>query len=99
MIDLVADTAEEVVDVLIGDHRVPRVIERLRGRDMVRLDGGTQALRRTVDARVEMQSGWPATISVPRPLGALILKPSAYLADSRNRDRHLFDAACASGVH
>lgn len=32
-------------------------------------------------------------ISVPRPFGALILKAAAHTADSRDRDRHLFDAA------
>jgi hypothetical protein len=30
---------------------------------------------------------------VPRPFGAVVLKAAAHLADSRDRDRHLFDAA------
>lgn len=30
---------------------------------------------------------------MPRPLGALILKAAAYTTDSRDRERHLFDAA------
>lgn len=81
------------VDVLRADHAAPSVVERLRGRDMVAVPGGTQALRRTVNARVEIETGNHTTVSVPRPFGALHLKIAAYLADSRDRDRHLYDAA------
>ncbi|HWJ68143.1 MAG TPA: hypothetical protein VNT31_15835 [Nocardioides sp.] len=49
-VDLVASDA---VDVLVADHAAPRVRERLRGRDMVAIEGGTQALRRTINARLE----------------------------------------------
>ena len=55
-VDLVAATPD-IVDVLISDHAAPRVIERLRGRDMVRIEGGTQALRRTLNARIEISPG------------------------------------------
>ncbi|MGL4177749.1 MAG: nucleotidyl transferase AbiEii/AbiGii toxin family protein [Dermatophilaceae bacterium] len=89
-VDLVAGD-EDQVDVLIADHPAPRVIEKLR--EMVRIEGGTQALRRTVNARLAIRSGTVATISVPRPFGALILKAAAYTTDSRDRERHLFDAA------
>lgn len=93
-IDLVAGAGdEEQVDVLIADHPAPRVIEKLRGHEMIRIEGGTQALRRTVNARLEIVPGTTATISVPRPFGALILKAAAYVTDSRDKDRHLFDAA------
>ncbi len=92
-VDLVAGAADEQVDVLIADHPAPRVIEKLRGHEMVRMEGGTQALRRTVNAIIEIDPGTAATISVPRPLGALILKAAAYKTDSRDRERHLFDAA------
>lgn len=96
-VDLVAgaidEQVEEQVDVLIADHPAPRVIETLRGHEMVRIEGGTQALRRTVNARLQILPGRTATISVPRPFGALILKAAAYTTDSRDRDRHLFDAA------
>lgn len=72
-VDLVAGTAEdEIVDVLISDHPAPKVIERLRGREMVRIEGGTQALRRTINARLEIEPGTITTVSVPRPFGALI---------------------------
>lgn len=91
-VDLVAG-ADEVVDVLLADHPAPKVVETLRGRDMVRIEGGTQALKRTYNARLEIQPGAVTTVSVPRPFGALILKSAAYTADSRDRDRHLYDAA------
>lgn len=92
-VDLVTSDEEEHVDVLIADHPAPKVVGRLRGRDMVRIEGGTQALRRTINARLELEPGVVAMFSVPRPFGALILKAAAYTTDSRDRDRHLYDAA------
>ncbi|MGL5853209.1 MAG: hypothetical protein ACRCZD_20705 [Phycicoccus sp.] len=65
-VDLVAGD-EDQVDVLIADHPAPRVIEKLRGHEMIRIKGGTQALRRTVNARLEIECGTVATISVPGP--------------------------------
>lgn len=91
-VDLVASETE-VVDVLRADHPAPKVVERLRGREMVAIEGGTQALRRTVNARLEIEPGSITTVSVPRPFGALILKAAAHRADSRDRERHLHDAA------
>ena len=84
---------EHHVDVLAADHPAPIVIEQMRGRDMVPIDGGTQALKRTINAVLDIRPDGSTTISVPRPFAAVILKAAAYLADSRNRDRHLFDAA------
>lgn len=92
-VDLVASEADDdVVDVLMSDHPAPRVVERLRGRDMVRIEGGTQALRRTMNAVLEISTGERTVVSVPSPLGAVILKAAAHARDSRDRDRHLFDA-------
>lgn len=91
-VDLVAGAAESV-DVLLADHPAPTVVEQLRGRTMVQIEGGTQALRRTVNARLEIRPGTLTTVSVPRPFAAVILKAAAYRTDSRDRDRHLFDAA------
>jgi hypothetical protein len=91
-IDLLA-TAPDVVDVLVADHAAPRVVEKLRGRNMIAIEGGTQALRRTVNARLAIEPDSTTTISIPTPFGALILKAAAYQTDSRDRDRHLQDAA------
>lgn len=88
-----AEVGEDVVDVLIADHPAPRVTEKLLGRDMIQIEGGTQALKRTVNARLEITPGTLTTISVPRPFGAVILKAAAYRTDSRDRGRHLADAA------
>lgn len=81
------------VDVVRADHVAPSVVEKIRGRDMVPIAGGTQALRRTVDAAITHRDESVTQISVPGPFGAVVLKAAAYLADSRDRDRHLFDAA------
>jgi predicted nucleotidyltransferase len=89
-VDLVA--GDEIVDVLLADHPAPTVIEPLRGRDIVRIEGGTQALKRTVNARMEITPDTVTNVSVPRPFGALILKSAAYTTDSRDRERHLYDA-------
>lgn len=88
-----SQVSTDVVDVVIADHAAPRVEEQMRRRNMVKVDGGTQALRRTANYRLEIVSGEIVTISVPRPFGAVILKAAAYKADSRVRDRHLQDAA------
>jgi hypothetical protein len=46
-----------------------------------------------VNYRLAIEEGAISTISVPRPFGALILKAAAYVTDSREPERHLFDAA------
>ncbi|MEO9322079.1 hypothetical protein ABFT23_01230 [Nocardioides sp. C4-1] len=93
VIDVVtSDARDDVVDVLVADHAPSSVVEPLLGRDMIRIEGGTQALRRTVEARLEIESR-AVSISVPRPIGALILKAAAYRTDNRDRERHLADAA------
>lgn len=96
-IDLVT-SAPDVVDVLVADHAAPRVVERLRGKDMVAIEGGTQALGRTVNARLQIISDRTTTVSVPSPFGAVILKAAAYQTDSRDKERHLQDAALLLAV-
>jgi hypothetical protein len=88
----------DVVDVLVADHPAPTVVEKLRGRTMVAIEGGTQALRRTVNARLEVVPGQTTVISVPSAFGAVILKAAAYKADSRDNQRHLLDAALLLAV-
>ncbi|KGH45665.1 hypothetical protein IN07_16365 [Modestobacter caceresii] len=89
----VIDLVTSVVDVVAADHAPPRALERFRGYDLVQVDGGTQALRRTVSAELQIAGLEPTTISVPDAFGALILKSAAHRADTRDRDRHLTDAA------
>jgi hypothetical protein len=83
----------DVVDVLVADHAAPRARQKFRGREMVAIDGGTQALRRTINARLQINTRTTTTLSVPNPFGALILKAAAFQSDSRDPERHLQDAA------
>lgn len=82
----------DIVDVMRADHAAPRVIERLSGHSMLPIEGTTQALRRTFNARMELRKGETFLVSVPDAYGALILKAAAHMVDSRDRDRHLRDA-------
>ena len=84
---------QDIVDVVVADHPAPSIEERMRRMDMVKIAGGTQALKRTANYRLKIVSGETTTISVPQPFGALVLKAAAYKTDSRDRDRHLDDAA------
>jgi predicted nucleotidyltransferase len=96
-VDLVT-SIRDVVDVLVADHPAPTVIEKLRGRTMVAIEAGTQALRRTVNARLEVVPGQTTVVSVPSTFGAVILKAAAYKVDSRDNQRHLLDAALLLAV-
>jgi hypothetical protein len=94
VVDLVSSGVERsVVDVVAADHAPPSTLERIRGYDLVQVEGGTQALRRTVLADLEITSSGRTTVSVPDAFGALILKAAAHKTDTRDRDRHLTDAA------
>ncbi len=90
-VDLLTSVGD-VVDVLVADHTAPRAHQKLRGREMVAIEGGTQALQRTINARLQI-SDPTTTVSVPNPFGALILKAAASQTDSRDPERHLQDAA------
>jgi hypothetical protein len=80
------------IDVMVADHAAPRAAQRLRGRPMFAVDGGTQALTRTMIYQIaddESEVGF----SVPDELGALVLKGAAHLVDNRDADRHVQEAA------
>jgi hypothetical protein len=90
VVDLV--TSRSVVDIVAADHAPPRPLERFRGYDLVQVAGGTQALRQTTTAELDVE-GSGIAISVPDAFGALMLKAAAHRTDSRDRERHLTDAA------
>lgn len=92
-VDVVGIDDADIVDVVVADHAAPSLEERMHRKDMVKVPGGTQALRRTANYRLEIEKGRITTVSVPRPFGALILKAAAWASDSRDPERHLFDAA------
>lgn len=52
----------------------------------------TSALSKTINCEVNTAVG-VVVLSIPDVLGALVLKGAAYVADSRDRERHIDDAA------
>jgi hypothetical protein len=79
------------IDVMSPDHTRPAPL--LRRHPMFAVEGGKQALDRTMTLAIESVPGETIELSVPDELGALVLKGAAYISDTRDRDRHLFDAA------
>lgn len=82
----------EQVDVMVADNLAPAHRPTVAGRAVFALPAGTSALRKTVDCEIDID-GERVTLSVPDVLGALVLKGAAYRADTRDRGRHLEDAA------
>jgi hypothetical protein len=83
--------APDQIDILVAEHAAPRAYARQGRRSPPRMEGATQALQRTFNARLRIIDGQTTTISVPDQLGALILKAAAGRTD-RRPDRHLQDA-------
>jgi hypothetical protein len=79
------------VDVMSPDHARPAPM--LRRRPMFAVARGRQALDRRMILVLEAEPNEMIELSIPDELGALVLKGAAYISDSRDRDRHLFDAA------
>ena len=84
---------KEQIDVTIADHVAKRPLPRMGGRKMFQVTAGTQALQRTVYCRIDTGGHGTVTVSIPNTLGALVLKGAAYKEDSRDKSRHLDDAA------
>lgn len=83
---------KEQVDVMVADHLAPKWRPKALKRAVFAVPGGTSALRKTVNCEVQTEGG-VVLLSVPDALGALVLKGAAYTEDSRDRQRHLDDAA------
>jgi hypothetical protein len=90
-----ADNA--TADVLAPDHTPPRWSLRTAGGDTIRVEGGRQALQRTVPVTVR-KGRRSAVVPVPDLLGALVLKAAAWATDPRDRERHSGDAAFLAGL-
>ncbi|XKH58695.1 hypothetical protein LG293_16735 (plasmid) [Citricoccus nitrophenolicus] len=80
------------VDFLIADHVAPTILSDLPSPTPVQAPGGTNALSRTVVVDL-LDADGAARVSVPDIVGAIMLKVEAYRVDSRDRTRHLRDAA------
>lgn len=89
---------DEQIDVMVADHLPPETVPTFGGRDSFQMPAGTQALKRTVNCRIDIGNGETVMISVPNTLGALALKGAAYKEDNKDRERHLDDGAvlCAT---
>lgn len=82
----------ETIDVMVADRLSPKQQQKALRRRVFAVPGGTSALRKTVNC--EVTAGEVVVVlSIPDVLGALVLKGAAYVEDSRDRDRHLDDAA------
>jgi hypothetical protein len=84
---------DDRVDVMVADHLAPAHVPEVGGRRLFQVPAGTSALRKTVDCMIGRQGERNVTFSIPDALGALVLKSAAYIEDSRDRGRHLDDAA------
>lgn len=63
----VTDVTVDMADVPRSADAAPAVVDKLRARIMVAIEGGTQVLRRSMSARLEVTPGVMTTISVSRP--------------------------------
>jgi len=88
---------DDVIDVLVADHLPRRAQPRLHRHPVMAVDGGAQALARTQQVVIEHEGG-PVELTVPDLLGALVLKAAAHMADRRDRERHLRDAALLASL-
>lgn len=87
----------DVVDLLVADHLPKHKRPRLAGRAVMATEGGAQALARTQHVTV-VDGDERIGLVMPDLLGALVLKAAAHAADSRDRERHLRDAALLAAL-
>ncbi|RBM02949.1 hypothetical protein C1H84_05870 [Glutamicibacter soli] len=89
----------ETVDVMVADHGISKPPLTIGGREPFQVSAGTQALKRTANCRILDSAGTVnTTMSIPNALAALVLKGAAYREDTRDRGRHLEDAALLSTI-
>lgn len=86
------DRQAETIDVMVADHLSPKRLPKILGRSVFAVPGGTSALNKAVNCEVNTAVG-VVMLSIPDVLGALVLKGAAYVEDSRDRERHIDDAA------
>lgn len=93
------DGLVETVDVMVADHGISKPPLTIGGRAPFQVSAGTQALKRTANCQILDSAGTViATLSIPNALAALVLKGAAYREDTRDRGRHLEDAALLSTI-
>jgi hypothetical protein len=82
----------DVVDVMVPDHLPRRAKPRFMRHDVFEVEAGAQAVSRRSEVAV-VGSSATVLIGVPNLVGALVIKGAAHTVDTRDRDRHLEDAA------
>lgn len=81
------------IDVMVADHLPTKMKPpRLSQRPAFEAPAGSQAIYRSDTYVLRFPTG-DIEVRVPDELGALVSKGAAYLADQRDRNRHLSDAA------
>ncbi|HJX78118.1 hypothetical protein [Glutamicibacter sp.] len=94
-----SDGLTETIDVMVADHGISKPPLLIGGREPFQVSAGTQALKRTVSCQIVDSDGEVvAMLSIPSPFAALVLKGAAYREDTRDRGRHLEDAALLSTI-
>jgi len=88
---------DDVIDVLVPDHLPQHVRPRLLRRAVMPIEGGAQALERTMEVDL-VSDGARSTVTIPDLLGALILKAAAAISDTRDPERHERDAAILAAL-
>lgn len=78
---------------MVADHLPSHIRARLAGRPAFEAPAGQQAINRREIWRLEFSDRTSCSIGVPNVLGALVAKGAAWIADNRNPERHLHDAA------
>lgn len=81
------------VDVMVADHLPSHMRPRISRRPALEAPAGAQAIRRRDTYRLTFRTRPEVLVGVPDEIGALVAKGAAYLIDSRDKGRHLDDAA------
>ncbi len=81
------------VDIMVADHLPSRMRPRLARRPALQAPAGEQAIRRRDMYTLTFDGAAQVRLGVPDELGALVAKGAAFTVDTRDRRRHLDDAA------
>lgn len=81
------------VDIMVADHLPSGMRPRLALRDAFVAPAGQQAINRRDTYTLTFNGGASVTLGVPDELGSIVAKGAAFVADQRDRGRHLDDAA------
>jgi len=87
----------DVIDLVVPDHLPSRIQARVLRRPVMAVDGGAQALERTMTVTLA-DGDRPVAVVIPDVLGALVFKAAAAMTDRRDNTRHLRDGALLAGL-